>query len=177
MLYLGGMLFTVGHSNRTLEELVAMLRAHGVRCLVDIRRFPRSRTNPQFNGEVLTGSLPADIRYTYLQALGGRRGKSDLDAARNAGWQVSAFHQYADYALTRPFRSALRALLALAGETPCAIMCAEAVWWRCHRRIVTDYALARGMAVTHLLAVDKAQPAVLTPFARVEGPDVVYPAT
>jgi uncharacterized protein (DUF488 family) len=169
-------LFTIGHSNRKLDELVAMLRAHDVRRLIDIRRFPRSRTNPHFNGEALAETLPRDIRYTYLQALGGRRGKSELDPARNAGWQVAAFHQYADYALTPPFRSALGELLELAQGERCAIMCAEAVWWRCHRRIVTDHVLAHGMAVTHLLSVDKAAPATLTPFAHVEGTSVSYPA-
>jgi uncharacterized protein (DUF488 family) len=170
------MLFTIGHSNRTLDELVAMLHAHDVRRLVDIRRFPRSRTNPQFNGESLTETLPADVHYTYMQALGGRRGKSELDPARNAGWQVKAFHQYADYALTPVFRAALEGLLALAAQERCAIMCAEAVWWRCHRRIVTDHVLAHGMPVTHLLTVAKAEPAKLTPFARVEGTSVTYPA-
>jgi uncharacterized protein (DUF488 family) len=175
-LYREGMLFTIGHSTRSLDELVAMLRAHEVQWLVDIRRFPRSRTNPQFNGEALTSTLPAGIRYTYLQALGGRRGKSGIDPACNAGWQVAAFHHYADYALTPPFRTGLRALLALAADAPCAIMCAEAVWWRCHRRIVTDYVLAHGSEVTHLLSLSKAEPAKLTPFARVDGEDVYYPA-
>lgn len=170
------MLFTVGHSNRSLDALVAMLREHAVRCLVDIRRFPRSRTHPQFNGDALTLTLPADIRYAYLQVLGGRRGKSDVEPARNAGWQVKAFHHYADYALSSEFRAGLGELLAQAAAERCAIMCAEAVWWRCHRRIVTDYALARGVAVTHLLGVGKAEPAKLTPFARVEGDDVFYPA-
>ena len=169
------MLFTIGHSNRTLDELVAMLRVHEVRCLVDIRRFPRSRANPQFNGDALPDSLPDDVEYTYMAALGGRRGKSEIEPGRNAGWQVKAFHHYADYALTAPFRGALDELLALAAQKRCAIMCAEAVWWRCHRRIVTDHVLARGVPVTHVLAVDKAEPAKLTPFARVEGTSVSYP--
>lgn len=169
------MLFTIGHSNRSLDELVAILRAHEVRCLVDIRRFPRSRTNPQFNGDSLADTLPADIRYLYLQALGGRRGKSDMEPARNAAWQVAAFHQYADYASTPAFRAALSELLGLAAQERCAIMCAEAVWWRCHRRIVTDHVLAHGVPVTHLLALSKAEPAKLTPFARIEGTDVSYP--
>src|ERR1700712_4738334 len=107
------MLLTIGHSSRPLQELVAMLAAHEVRCLIDIRRFPRSRTNPQFNGDVLSESLPAAIQYNYLQALGGRRGKGEVDPARNAGWKVAAFHHYADYALTLPFRSALCELLEL----------------------------------------------------------------
>lgn len=169
-------LFTIGHSNRSLDELVAMLRAHDVRCLVDIRRFPRSRTNPQFNGDALTSTLPEDVVYRYMAALGGRRGKSELEPSRNAGWQVKAFHHYADYALTAPFRAALAELLELAAQQRCAIMCAEAVWWRCHRRIVTDHVLAHGVAVTHLLGSDKAEPAKLTPFARVEGTSVSYPA-
>jgi uncharacterized protein (DUF488 family) len=169
-------LFTIGHSNRTLDELVVMLRAAQVRCLVDIRRFPRSRTNPQFNGDALTETLPGDVRYTYMQALGGRRGKSEIEPARNAGWQVKAFHHYADYALTDSFRQALAELLRLMVDEPCAIMCAEAVWWRCHRRIVTDHVLAHGVPVTHLLSLHKREPAKLTPFARVEGTVVCYPA-
>lgn len=151
-----------------------MLRAHEVRRLIDIRRFPRSRTNPQFNGEALVETLPGEIAYSYMQALGGRRGKSDVAPDVNAGWKVTAFHNYADYALSAAFRDALAELLA--SRERCAIMCAEAVWWRCHRRIVTDHVLAHDVPVTHLLGIGKAEPAKLTPFAHVEAKRVTYPA-
>lgn len=170
------MLFTIGHSNRTLDELVSMLQEHEIGCLVDVRRFPRSRTNPQFDGSTLPETLPERVRYTYMAALGGRRGRSEIEPARNAGWRVQAFHNYADYALTTPFREALSELLALAKRERCAIMCAEAVWWRCHRRIVADHVLAHGLPVTHLLAIGKSEPATLTPFARLEDTRVCYPA-
>jgi uncharacterized protein (DUF488 family) len=168
-------LYTVGHSNRSLEELLLILRAHEVHTLVDIRRFPRSRTNPQFNGEQLQAI--AGLRYVYSEALGGRRSNSKVDPTRNAGWQVAAFHNYADYASSAAFRAALAELLALAARETCAIMCAEAVWWRCHRRIVADHVLAHGMPVVHLLGIAKAEPAKLTPFAKID-PDrsVRYPA-
>jgi uncharacterized protein (DUF488 family) len=165
----GGPLYTVGHSRRSFDELVDILRSAQVTRLVDIRSIPRSRTNPQFNRDVLPEALAAvDIAYTHSEALGGRRGKSKVASSSNSGWQVQAFRNYADYATTPTFRAGLRELLALAACETCAIMCAEAVWWRCHRRIVTDYVLAHGMPVVHLLSATKHEPATLTPFARVE---------
>ena len=172
-------LYTIGHSTRSFEELVDVLRAHGVRCLVDIRTIPRSRTNPQFDADTLPGALAAaGLDYRLLRGLGGRRGKSkDVPESVNAGWRVQAFHNYADYATTPAFRAALDELLALAAKTTCAIMCSEAVWWRCHRRIVADHVLARGVPVVHLFSVDKSQVATLTPFARVaEDLRVTYPS-
>ncbi|MEO6952546.1 MAG: DUF488 domain-containing protein [Polyangia bacterium] len=171
-------LYTIGHSTRSLAELVDILRGWGITRLVDIRTIPRSRTNPQFNMEALPDSLrPEGISYVQIPALGGRRGKSkSVDVAVNAGWQVQAFRNYADYAETPPFRAGLRELLAMASEESCAIMCAEAVWWRCHRRIVTDHVLAHGVPVVHLFSREKGEPASLTPFARVgDGFDVTYP--
>jgi uncharacterized protein (DUF488 family) len=170
-------LYTIGHSTRTTEELIGILQGAKVTRLVDIRSIPRSRTNPQFNEDVLPKTLAqAGIGYLRLAALGGRRGKRKLaphaadaeaEAAKNAGWEVQAFRNYADYCETPEFRRGLSELLELAREETCAIMCAEAVWWRCHRRIVTDYVLARGVQVVHLLSLTTSTPATMTPFAVV----------
>jgi uncharacterized protein (DUF488 family) len=163
-------LYTIGHSNRTLDELVATLVAWEIDVLVDIRHFTRSRANPQFNAASLRRRLARHgIDYVWLEALGGRRGKQrDIDPARNAGWQVAAFHNYADYAEGPEFAAGLRELLRLTrGHTP-AIMCAEAVWWRCHRRIVTDYAITAGVRVDHIFTATKAERAKRTAFAVVD---------
>jgi uncharacterized protein (DUF488 family) len=164
------MLYSIGHSNRSYDELVEALRAWGVTTLVDIRTITRSRANPQFNGAQLTLRLPrAGIAYVAMPGLGGRRGRSKTaDPARNAGWRVAAFHNYADYAETAEFAAALDELLALARTATCAMMCAEAVWWRCHRRIVADYALARGARVRHIFTPTKAERATRTLFARLD---------
>jgi uncharacterized protein (DUF488 family) len=163
-------LYTIGHSTRTYGELVAALRAWQVTTLVDIRHFTRSRANPQFNAAALRRKLPRDgIAYRVLPALGGRRGKSQTaEPSRNAGWTVAAFKNYADYAETPAFGKGLAELLALAARSTCAIMCAEAVWWRCHRRIVADYAITRGVRVRHIFTPTKMQRATRTPFARVD---------
>lgn len=171
-------LYTIGHSTRPLDELVAMLRGHGVTRLVDIRSIPRSRTNPQFNIDALPDALAGtEITYVHLAALGGRRSKiTEVAADTNAGWQREPFRNYADYAETAAFRDGLRALLAMAARETCAIMCAEAVWWRCHRRIVTDHVLAHGVPVVHLLSPTRSEPAAMTPFAVVgPGASVSYP--
>lgn len=163
-------LFTIGHSNRSYAELVEALRAHGVETLVDIRHFPRSRANPQFNAEALAKRLPRDgIAFVEARELGGRRGTSKTARPeRNAGWQVRAFKNYADYAETREFQRAFRGLLSRARKQTCAIMCAEVLWWRCHRRIVADYALVRGVDVFHIFTPTKLERAKRTPFARVD---------
>lgn len=163
-------LYTIGHSTRTYRELVAALRAWDVTTLVDIRRFDRSRANPQFNGATLERRLARDgIAYRALPELGGRRARSRAtDPDRNAGWDVAAFRHYADYAETPAFAEALSRLLEHCATTTCAIMCAEAVWWRCHRRIIADYAITRGVRVFHIFTDTKAQRAIRTPFARVD---------
>lgn len=163
-------LYTIGHSTRSFDELRAALTAWGVTTLVDIRHFTRSRANPQFNARRLAPRLArAGIAYVELPALGGRRGRSKTAApSRNAGWQHPAFKNYADYAETPEFAEGLRQLLALATESTCAVMCAEAVWWRCHRRIVADYAITRGLRVFHIFTATKAERATRTPFARVD---------
>jgi uncharacterized protein (DUF488 family) len=161
---------TIGHSTRTTAELVALLREGGVDLVADVRRFPRSRTNPQFNAEALGPALQKDgIGYRHLAALGGRRSAGDAKApSRNTLWREAAFRAYSDYAETAEFRAGLEAVLDLARGHNVAIMCAEAVWWRCHRRIVTDYLLARGVEVRHILGPGKIEPAKLTPGAVVE---------
>ena len=161
--------YAVGHSTRPSEELVALLRASGVDLLADIRRFPRSRTNPQFNEDALAPALEAHgIAYRHLAALGGRRnGASPTAPSPNTLWREKAFRAYADYAGTPEFRAGFEALLDLAGRHTVAIMCAEAVWWRCHRRIVTDYLIARGIEVRHIMGPGKVEPAELTPGAEI----------
>jgi uncharacterized protein (DUF488 family) len=164
------MLYSIGHSTRSHDELVEALQAWGVTTLVDIRTITRSRANPQFDRARLVRRLPrAGIAYVTLPGLGGRRPRSKTaDPARNAGWRVAAFHNYADYAETPEFADALASLLALARSSTCAMMCAEAVWWRCHRRIVADYAMLRGVSVAHIFTSSKIERATRTPFAKVD---------
>jgi hypothetical protein len=172
-------LYTIGHSTRSAREFIDVLRASSVTCVVDIRRIPRSRTNPQFNLDVLPETLrAAGLDYVHLSALGGLRATgTGVEEGVNGGWARRPFQNYADYAGTLPFREALRDLLDMASKQTCAIMCAEAVWWRCHRRIVTDHVLAHGMHVVHLLTRTKHTPASLTPFAVVDADaGVSYPA-
>jgi uncharacterized protein (DUF488 family) len=144
------------------------LQEAGVERLVDVRSVPRSRTNPQFNADALPGPLAASgIRYAHLKALGGlRHHPKGAPSSPNTLWRSDAYRNYADYAMTAAFRAGLDELCALARDECCAIMCAEAVWWRCHRRIVADYLLARGIAVMHIMGSGKVEPATLTPGAR-----------
>ena len=170
--------YTIGHSTRSQEELIGLLKDAGVTCLVDVRSYPRSRTNPQFNSDVLARALGrAGVGYRHMKALGGRRGAQDLGRpSPNGLWRQDAFRNYADYALSPAFAAALGALRALAGETRCAIMCAEALWWQCHRRIVTDYLLAAGDEVLHILGPGKIEPGRVTPGAGPQpGGSVHYP--
>jgi uncharacterized protein (DUF488 family) len=166
-----GPVFTIGHSTRTLAEFVALLRQVDVLLLVDVRSIPRSRMMPQFDEDALPETLAADgIRYRHLPALGGRRHhRKGAPPSLNTHWRVAAFRNYADYAETDGFRAGMDALHALARDQRCAIMCAEAVWWRCHRRIITDYLLAAGTRVEHIMGRGHVVPATLTPRARVMG--------
>ncbi len=163
------MLWTIGHSTRTLIEFVDLLQQAGITQLVDVRAFPRSRTTPQFNGDTLPGSLAAvGIGYRHLPQLGGRRRHpKGSPLSRNTYWRVEAFRNYADYAETEEFRVGLGALKELARHQRCAIMCAEAVWWRCHRRIIADYLLAGGACVAHIMGTGQVVAATLTPGAHV----------
>lgn len=160
--------FTIGHSTRTSEAFIALLGDAHVACVADVRRFPFSRHYPRFNGEALAETLAvAGIGYRHFPALGGRRSPPrDGKESANTLWREAAFRNYADYAETPEFRAAFADLMTLAGEQPTAVMCAEAVWWRCHRRIITDYLLAAGVAVEHILD-GKREPGRLTPGATV----------
>ena len=171
------MFFTIGHSTHALDEFIAMLRAAGARFVADVRTMPRSRTNPQFNTDVLPGALGhAGIGYEHIAALGGLRGRNPAIAPEvNGGWDNASFHNYADYAMTEPFRAGLARLIETGARERCAIMCAEAVWWRCHRRIITDYLLAEGEADFHIVAGDVPEPAKITPNAVARDGVLVYP--
>ena len=161
-------IFTIGHSTRPVGELIGLLRESGVERLVDVRSVPRSRANPQFNADALPAPLAASgIGYTHLALLGGlRHHPKGAPPSPNTLWRNAAFRNYADYAMTPAFHAGLDELCGLARDERCAIMCAEAVWWRCHRRIVADYLLARGVAVTHIMGKEKLEPATLTPGVR-----------
>ena len=170
---------TIGHSTRTIAEFVDLLLQSRVDLVVDVRSMPRSRTNPQFNRETLPGMLaPWQIGYEHIAELGGLRGKTrDAAPSPNAYWRVANFRNYADYALTKPFAAGLARLRELGGRRRCAIMCAEAVWWRCHRRIIADYLLAAGERVMHILGASRVEEARLTPGALVCGDGaIIYPA-
>ena len=170
--------FTVGHSTHTLDAFVAMLKSAGIERVADIRKIPMSRTNPQFNSDSLPAALETfGIGYEHVAALGGRRGRTKGEPPDvNGFWSNRSFHNYADYALTEGFRAGLDRLLDLAERERCAIMCAEAVWWRCHRRIIADYLLVRDIPVLHLMWPHRIEPASLTPGAVPRGASVTYPA-
>ena len=172
-------IYTIGHSTRSTDELIALLHENGVDLLVDVRTVPRSRFKPQFNTDALPEPLrEAGIDYRHIAALGGLRHRpKDAPPSRNTLWRNDAFRNYADYATTERFRDGLAELRALAQQHRPAIMCAEAVWWRCHRRIVADYLLASGEEVRHIMAPGKIEPATLTPGAEPQ-PDgsILYPA-
>ena len=165
---------TVGHSTRTLDELVEVLRQHDVDLLVDIRGIPLSRHTPQFNSESLRNDLPGHgLGYVHLSRLGGRR-PTRADSP-NAGWRNKSFRGYADYMQTDDFRAGLEELLELAERSHPAIMCAEAVPWRCHRSLVGDALLVRGVRVLDIFDASQAREQTLTSFARVDGDRILYP--
>jgi len=156
-----------------------LLREAAIRLVVDVRTVPRSRTNPQYNIDVLPPELAASqIGYEHIAALGGRRGKArNVSPSVNAFWQNESFHNYADYAMSESFREGLARLRELGQARPCAIMCAEAVWWRCHRRIIADYLLAADETVLHILGPGQIVPAHLTIGAKVDSSGMLsYPA-
>jgi uncharacterized protein (DUF488 family) len=161
-------IFTIGHSTRPVGELIALLREAAVELLVDVRSVPRSRANPQFNTDALPVPLAvAGINYRHLASLGGlRHHPKGAPASPNTLWRNDAFRNYSDYAATPAFRAGLDALCDLADRQRCAIMCAEAVWWRCHRRIVSDYLLTRGRPVLHIMEPGKHDKAALTQGAQ-----------
>jgi uncharacterized protein (DUF488 family) len=161
-------LYSIGHSNRSLGDFLALLTGNSIEALADIRQFTRSRANPQFNAETFATALADNgIAYEHIAPLGGRR-SSRLADSPNGLWEHPAFRSYADYALTEAFESGLVRLLELASEKRTAIMCAEAVWWRCHRRIVADYAITKRVPVYHIFTPTKAVRAERTPFATFD---------
>lgn len=170
---------TIGHSNRSLRAFVDILHEAQVKLVVDVRSFPRSRTNPVFNIECLPQELMQfQIGYRHCSALGGRRPKQfHVDENVNALWRVQSFHNYADYALGNEFATGFAELLKLGRGRRLTIMCSEAVWWRCHRRIITDYLLVNGHEVDHLMGPGQIDAAMLTPGAqRIALGKVTYPA-
>jgi uncharacterized protein (DUF488 family) len=170
--------FTIGHSTRTIDAFLDLLREAGIALLIDIRTIPKSRTNPQFNKDALPDALaPFGIGYEHVAALGGLRRKArEVPQHVNDYWKNESFRNYADYALTEPFQAGLEHLRAEGHRRRCAIMCSEAVWWRCHRRIVADYLMANGETVMHIMGPGRLEQARLTPGAIVR-PDktIIYP--
>jgi len=167
-------LWTIGHSTRPIEEFIELLQAHDIQLLGDVRTIPYSRRNPQFNTDALAESLvKAGLEYHHLPALGGRR-KSQPDSV-NRGWRTASFRGYADYMQTDEFWGGLEELMAYAKKRPTAILCAEAVPWRCHRQLIADALVARGWTVQHILSTAEAPPHQITPFARIENDTLTYP--
>jgi len=168
------MLFTIGHSNRSLEDFLALLQAHRIELVADIRTVPKSRHNPQFNREALAADLPAaGIEYVHMPELGGlRHPRKD---SINLAWRNASFRGYADYMQTEEFDEAVRRLLQGCGEKQCAVMCAEAVPWRCHRSLLADALVARGIAVEHILGASRRDAHHLAPFTKIENGTVTYP--
>lgn len=168
-------IFTIGHSTRTLEAFVDLLRAHEVTRVVDVRTIPRSRRNPQFNHDTLPRALHGrKIHYTHLAALGGlRHARKD---SLNTGWQNASFRGFADYMQTDEFDKGIGKLVELARKETVAVMCAEAVPWRCHRSLIADALFVRGIAVRHITSLKRAEPHRLTSFARVKGTHITYPS-
>jgi uncharacterized protein (DUF488 family) len=170
--------FTIGHSTRSIDEFVGLLNDSTVQVVVDVRTVPRSRTNPQYNIDVLAASLSqSQIGYEHIATLGGlRKRERDVPADVNAFWENRSFHNYADYAMSEEFRFGLTKLRELGHAAPCAIVCAEAVWWRCHRRIITDYLIAAGETVFHILGRGHIERADMTSAARLGSPgQLTYP--
>ena len=167
-------IYTVGHSTHPIDEFIGLLNSYGIKQLVDIRTIPKSRHNPQFMQDSLQETLPeADIRYIYMKDLGGlRHGNKD---SVNLGWRNSSFRSYADYMQTNAFKTAVDELIAVAEKAPTAIMCAEAVPWRCHRSLVGDALLVRGLRVLDIMTATNAPLHKLTSFARVDGTNITYP--
>jgi uncharacterized protein YeaO (DUF488 family) len=168
-------IFTIGHSNRPIGEFIKLLQVHGVKQVIDIRTIPKSRHNPQFNSDALADSLrAAKIRYVHLKDLGGlRHARKD---SINLGWRNASFRGFADYMQTPEFSAALDRAIELATFHPSALMCAEAVPWRCHRSLVADALLVRGMRVLHITSASAPKPHSITPFARIRGTSITYTA-
>lgn len=169
-------IYTIGHSTRPIEEFTAILQKYKIRQLVDIRTIPRSRRNPQYGQENLEKSLSqAGIDYIYMKSLGGLR--PAVKETQNPGWKNQSFQNYADYMQTPEFKKGVDELEALSKDQPTVMMCAEAVPWRCHRRLVGDALLIRGMEVIDIFDEKTSKPHLLTSFAKVQGDNITYPAS
>ncbi len=167
-------ILTIGHSTRTLEEFIGLLQAHAVSCVVDVRTVPRSRHNPQFNKASLPGSLKkAGLGYVHMPRLGGLR-HAQRDSL-NLGWRNASFRGYADYMQTPEFAQSIEELIQLANQDRIALMCAEAVPWRCHRSLIADALLVRGIRTEDIMSPTRRQVHTLTPFAKVRGTTITYP--
>ena len=167
-------IFTVGHSTRSFDAFLHLLRAHGVQRVVDVRKLPGSRHNPQYDRERLSPALRrARIHYRHFPGLGGRR--RPVRDSINAGWRNAGFRGYADYMQSPAFAASLERCIALAQLEPTVLMCAEAVPWRCHRSLIADALIVRGIEVREIVSAARTQPHRLTPFARVRGTTLTYP--
>src|SRR5947207_4620969 len=169
-------IWTIGHSTRTIDEFISLLQENEIKLLADVRAWPGSKRYPQFNKDALAESLKAHgIRYEHFPELGGKR-KSKPDS-RNTAWRNASFRGYADYMETEQFQKGIERLLEISRETgPTAIMCAEAVWWRCHRSLVADYLKLRGVEVLHILGANKIEPHPYTSAARIVNGELSYKA-
>lgn len=170
-------IFTIGHSSRPLDAFLSLLNESNIECVVDVRRLPASRSFPHYNADALAASLSEhEIGYWHLETLCGRRSKRELHGAEPEDfWSNASFARYAAYARGEGFADGLRGVMQRALRQRCVVMCSEAVWWRCHRRIITDHLLATGVAVFHIMAAGKVVPATLTRRAYIDDGQVVYP--
>lgn len=167
-------IYTIGHSTRPIEEFIALLKQNGVEQLIDIRTIPRSRHNPQFEQTALEVSLPKNgISYDYMKELGGLRSKAEHSV--NMGWHNTSFRNYADYMQADTFATGVKTLIEKAKEKPTAIMCAEAVPWRCHRSLVGDALVVRDIRVRDIISETSTKDHTLTSFAVVKGTEITYP--
>jgi uncharacterized protein (DUF488 family) len=167
-------IYTIGHSTRSLEDFVGLLRQHGIVQLGDVRTVPKSRRHPHFAGEALSKSLPAvGISYRHFPGLGGLR--KPVPDSNNRGWRHPSFRGYADYMQTPAFEAALDSLIEWSADRPTVVMCAEAVWWQCHRQLIADALVARGVDARHIMSAKPADVHTLTSFARIDGTRVTYP--
>lgn len=167
--------FTIGHSTREFEEVLGMLRANGVTELVDVRSYPYSRKFPQWNQAAIEETLPAGVGYRWIKDLGGRRHTPVGVHSPNGGWRVKAFRDYADYMETAAFHSGLTELVGVAQASVPAIMCSEAVPWRCHRRLITDALIANGVQVFDIMSLTTTRESQMTAFAQVRDGKITYP--
>jgi uncharacterized protein (DUF488 family) len=167
-------IFTIGHSTHPIEDFLALLSQHEIKLLADVRSYPSSKRWPHFNQEELQRAMKlAGIEYRWFKSLGGRRHSKDAESPHTA-WQIPAFRSYADYADGDEFRAGLDDLIALAEHERTAYMCSEGLWWRCHRRIISDHLVVRGWAVMHIMPAGKLTEHALPDFARVENECLIY---